>query len=423
MGTVRKSAKTTATLIVVAVAATLVYRWYSSSDADYFDMVKAFMQTKAMIGDAHVFFINAAFWVTVVASVVQAVLSEKYGFDMVSTSLGPLLAMCVLAVLFIPGIGFTNIHLFWLICYILMAIGLWLSARQAQKFCLGNSNFLAIMKDPKTKPELNVSRIDFAAAMLLTLVLYLFLALVVIGTLVFGIGNRELIAGEDDVTPVVSAIRYDAAVELMNDGQYESAMEEFRLLENYSDSKSRASKCEDMLYLPTYQEGNRLMEQGEYDEARSAFWRIYDYKDSAEKISQCDELQYGPQYDEAVALMSEGQYEDALEIFETLWTVGYKDLSQEVDQCRGSIKSTLAGTWQGDAGSCLELMDDLTCSYVDGGGATGTGTWDVIDTRITVDTGAFSYVIYGDLDNGYLTTSILFTADTSSWRDEVFTKE
>ena len=59
MGTVRKSAKTTATLIVVAVAATLVYRWYSSSDADYFDMVKAFMQTKAMIGDAHVFFINA----------------------------------------------------------------------------------------------------------------------------------------------------------------------------------------------------------------------------------------------------------------------------------------------------------------------------------------------------------------------------
>lgn len=71
----------------------------------------------------------------------------------------------------------------------------------------------------------------------------------------------------------------------------------------------------------------------------------------------------------------------------------------------------------------MELMDDLTCSYVDGGGATGTGTWDVIDTRITVDTGAFSYVIYGDLDNGYLTTSILFTADTSSWRDEVFTKE
>lgn len=424
MKTVRDSAKLIWTLVVIAVVAVLVRHWYMVSDIDYFDMVKAFMQTREQVGGIHMFLIKAAFWVSVAATIVNAVLNDKFGFNILSVAWVPLAIMCCLALLFIPDIGFTNIHLFWLICYILVIIGTWLSARQAGKFCRKNSNFFEMLKDSKLKPELKVDRIDFIAAILLMLLSYLLVGLAVIGALVFGIGNREFIAGTDDVTPVVFSVRYDMAVRFMNDGNYEKAMIEFRNLDGYSDSASKASQCEGLLYRPTYLEAIGLMNREEYDEARSMFWSVYDYKDSAEKVEQCDELQYGLQYEEALAFMDQGLYEDALVLFETLSSTGYKDTYDEIEQCRSFLKATLTGTWQGDAGSKFTLNSDMTCHYVDGGGSPeGDGTWDTVDGRITITTSALSYSLYGDLDDGYLTTSVLIKADSSSWRDETFTKE
>lgn len=424
MKTVRDSAKLTGTLLVIAVASVLMRYWYSVSDADYFDMVKAFIQTREQIGGVHTFFVSAAFWISTATAIVNAVLNDKYGFNILSAAWIPLTIMCCLALLFIPGIGFTNIHLFWLICYILVIVGAWLSARQVGRFCTENSNFTKMLKDSKMKPELKVDWIDFIVAMLLMLLSYLLMGLAVIGALVFGIGNRELIAGTDDVTPVVFSVEYDMAVRFMNDGDYEKAIIEFRNLEGYSDSASKASRCEDLLYRPTYLEAIGLMNREEYDEAKSMFWSVYDYKDSAEKVKQCDELQHGPQYEEALALMDQGLYEDALVILETLSNAGYKDTYDKIEQCRTFSKATLTGTWQGNAGSEFTLNSDMTCHYVDGGGSPeGDGTWDAVDGRITIITNAFSYSLYGDLDDGYLTTSVLIKADSSSWRDETFTKE
>lgn len=423
MKTVRDSAKLTWTLVIIATVAVLIRHWYLMSDADYFDMVKAFMRTKEQVGGVHMFLMTTAFWGSVAVAIAKAVLTGKYGLNALYAAGIPLAVMCCLAVLFIPGIGFTNIHLFWLICYGLAAIGSWLSARWARKFCEENSNFSEIMKDPATTLELKVARIDFIVAMLLTCLSYLLMGLAVIGTLVFGIGNRGLIAGTDDVTPVVESVRYDIATRFMDDSEYEKAMVEFRELGSYKDSQTMSKKCEDLLYRPTYLNATRLMKQGQYNEARSLFWEIYDYEDSAAKIEQCDDLQYAPQYEEAVVMMGEGRYEEALEIFEMLYyDVGYIESTEEIDQCRGNIKASLAGTWYGDANSVLTLNPDLTCDYVDGGGSTGDGTWDVVDGRLFVQTSAFSYKLYGDLDEGYLTTSVLIKADSSSWRDETFTK-
>lgn len=418
IGTVRKSAKVTGTLVVIAAAVIVMRYWYSVSDFDYFDIVKAFMRTKAEIGGVHTFFISLAFWTSVVVSVVNAVLNYKHGLSIIPALSAPLLVMCGLALLFIPDIGFTNIHLFWLICYILIIIGTWFSARQITRFCLANSNFLAMLKDPETKPELKVSQIDFIAAMLLTLVSYILMALVVVGALIFGIGNRELITGTDDITPVITSVRYDIAVEFMDKGEYEKAMKEFRDLDGYSDSEAMVMRCEDLLYRQTYLEAVSLMNRGKYEEARSILWTIYDYRDSAEKIKKCDDLQYGPQYDEAIVLIGEGLYADAIEILEALRDIGYKD-----EQCSGALKALLTGTWQGNAGSRLTLREDLTCSFIDGAGPVGDGTWDVIDGRLIFQTSALSYELYGDLESGYLTASVVIQADSSSWQDETFTKK
>lgn len=259
MGTVRNSVKLTGTLLVIAVAAVLMQYWYSVSDAEYFNMVKALMQTRDQIGGVHVFFINAAFWISTVDAIANAALNDKFGFNILSAAWIPLAIMCCLVLLFIPSIGFVNIHLFWLICYTLVIIGAWLSGRQIGRFCADNSNFTEMLKDPDVKLELKVDRIDFIAAMLLMFLSYLVMGLAVIGALVFGIGNRELIAGTGDVTLAVYSVRYDTAVGFMNDSEYEKEMIGSRDLE-----------------------GIRLMDQDEYDEARSTFWSVYEYKDSAE---------------------------------------------------------------------------------------------------------------------------------------------
>lgn len=421
MKTVRDSAKLAVTLLAIAVAAVLIYYWYSMSDADYFDMAKAFIKTKEQIGGVHVFLVGTAFWVSIAATIANAALNNKYGFGVLFTF--PVAIMCCLAILFIPGIGFTNIHLFWLICYILVIIGTWFSARQAYRFCTVKSNFKEILKDSKVTPELKVDRIDFIVSMILMLLSCLLTGAAVVGALVFGIGNRELITGSDDVAPVVSSVRYDMAVNLMNNGNYEKALIEFRDLDGYGDSASKASKCEDQLYRPTYLKAISLMNIGEYDKARSAFLSVYNYKKSAQKVKQCDELQYGPQYEEALALMDQGLYEDALALFEALGNTNYKNTSNNIEQCRNFIKTALTGTWWGNLGSNFTLYSDMTCYYVDGAGKLeGDGTWEVADGRITITTSSLSYPLFGDLDDGYLTTSVLIKADSPSWTDETFTK-
>lgn len=434
MDTVRKTSKVTGTLIVVVVAAILTHHWYLVSDNDYFDIIKAFMMTRASIGGAHIFFINLAFWFIVITSVLSAALGHKYAFDILSVSWVPMLIMCALAILFIPPLGFRNAHLFWLICYILMVIGLWMSVRQLMRLWVSNTNMAKLLKktkgaegseesDAAEQLEINGDRVDFFAALGMTLLSMLLLAALVIGALIFGIGNRELIAGDDDVTPVVLSIQYDAAVDLMDNGEYEKAMYELRNLGNYNDSRTLATKCEDLLYGPTYREAVLLMGREKYDDARSKFWSIYDYKDSAKKVELCNDLQYGPQYDEAIACMEEERYEDAIVILQELSDVGYKDSYKKIEECEKSMITSLAGTWNGDAGSQFTLKEDMTCSYVDGGGPKGDGTWSVVDGRLFISTSAFSYELYGDLNTGYLTTSVLVKADSSSWRDETFSKE
>ena len=341
MTAVRKSARLTGTFFAIAVAAIAVYIWYSMADIAYFSMVKAFMRTKTEIGGVHIFLIKLAFWASVIVSIINAAFTDKYGLDIMSALGIPLCIMCALALWFIPSAGLTNIHMFWLVCYILIVIGTWFSARKISMFCSMNSNISAKLKDPETPLEMKGDRVDFMTAMLLTLASCVLLVAVVIGALVFGIKNWELISGEDDVTPVVFSVRYDTAAKLMEDGEYERAMTVFKDLEDYSDSGVMAAKCADQLYHPTYLEGIKLINQGEYDEARAVFWSIYDYRDSAKKIEQCDNLQYGPQYDEAIALLDNGLYEDALEVLETLESVGYKDVSEKIELCKRSLKAVM----------------------------------------------------------------------------------
>ena len=75
---------------------------------------------------------------------------------------------------------------------------------------------------------------------------------------------------------VIPNSNYNAAVELMNSGEYEQAIAAFEALGEYSDSASKIKECNYNLAL-------NFMENSQYVDAYEAFIALGDYKDSAEK--------------------------------------------------------------------------------------------------------------------------------------------
>lgn len=86
----------------------------------------------------------------------------------------------------------------------------------------------------------------------------------------------------------------------------------------------------------------------------------------------------------------------------------------------GSQTKKYLGTWVGQAGGVLILNKDKTCKYQDGGDDDiETGTWRIEDGVLIV-TGCLKYDIYAEL--GQSESSLLFEADSSRWKAELFIK-
>ena len=79
---------------------------------------------------------------------------------------------------------------------------------------------------------------------------------------------------------VIPNSNYNAAVELMNSGEYEQAIAAFEALGGYKDSANKIEECNIDI---DYNAALELMEAGKYEEAYEAFIALGDYKDSAEK--------------------------------------------------------------------------------------------------------------------------------------------
>ena len=96
--------------------------------------------------------------------------------------------------------------------------------------------------------------------------------------------------------------RYEAAVEDMEDGEYEDAREEFEELGDFKDSAQLISECD-------YLEAEELMENGDYEGAIAIFEKLGDYEDSAEKLAECNYKIASDYYENA-------DYENALTHFQ-----------------------------------------------------------------------------------------------------------
>ena len=81
-----------------------------------------------------------------------------------------------------------------------------------------------------------------------------------------------------------------------------------------------------------YEAAIALMEAGNYEEAIAAFTELGDYEASAQKLEECENILA---YAEAIALFEEEQYEDALAIFTALGD--YKDCLEKKVECENAL--------------------------------------------------------------------------------------
>lgn len=113
---------------------------------------------------------------------------------------------------------------------------------------------------------------------------------------------------------VKSQNAYNAALALVEAGQYDKAVAAFTELGNFKDSAEQISETR-------YAEALTLVESGNYDGAIAIFTMLGDYKDSAEQISET-------RYVKALALRENGEYAAAIYLFTVLGD--YKDSAEQI---------------------------------------------------------------------------------------------
>jgi len=113
---------------------------------------------------------------------------------------------------------------------------------------------------------------------------------------------------------------YEAAITLMEAGNYEEAIVAFTELGDYEDSAQKLAECENAL---SYAKAVALFEAEQYEDALALFTALGDYQDSLEKKAECENALA---YQTALDMISSGDYENA---YTALVELGdYKDVPE-----------------------------------------------------------------------------------------------
>lgn len=114
------------------------------------------------------------------------------------------------------------------------------------------------------------------------------------------------------VTRVIPNNKYQRAVALRENGQYDEAIAVFAELGDYSDAAQQLSETR-------YQQATNLRAFGKYDEAIALFAELGNYYDAAAQVTET-------KYQKATNLNAFGKYDEAYAIYVTL--TGYKDVDK-----------------------------------------------------------------------------------------------
>ena len=120
------------------------------------------------------------------------------------------------------------------------------------------------------------------------------------------------------VTRVIPNNKYQRAVALRENGQYDDAIAAFAELEDYGDTKTQIAET-------WYQKALLSRENGMYEYAYTIFSSLGDYSDAAQQLSET-------KYQQAVSLREAGEYESAIAVFASL--NDYRDAETQIEEMK-----------------------------------------------------------------------------------------
>lgn len=120
---------------------------------------------------------------------------------------------------------------------------------------------------------------------------------------------------------IIPNSKYNAAVDLMEAGQYADAIAAFEAMDGYKDSAEQIMECK-------YLTAAALLEEGKYLDAKFAFRTLNGYKDSADQIKECD-------YRLATRNKESKDWSLAVSLFQSLGS--YKDSKEQLAACQTAI--------------------------------------------------------------------------------------
>ncbi|MBR5497757.1 MAG: hypothetical protein IKV76_07235 [Clostridia bacterium] len=116
-------------------------------------------------------------------------------------------------------------------------------------------------------------------------------------------------------TIIVPELNYQKAINLMQNGDFDTAIVMFEELGDYKDSKKMITETENE---KTYRYALTAFNNGYYSNAINSFKSIFYYKDSAEKIKEAEEKIKEAKYEQAMYYFNKENYTNAEELFTNL---------------------------------------------------------------------------------------------------------
>ena len=149
-----------------------------------------------------------------------------------------------------------------------------------------------------------------------------------------------------DAAAQITETKYQQAVSLREAGEYESAIAVFASLNDYRDAETQIEEMKQ----EKYQQAVTLRENGQYEEAIAAFEKLGDYSDAEVKIKEI-------KYQQAMALRRSGQYDEAIAAFTALGNYGDAEMQIKEVKYQQAVELRENGQYDDAIVAFTELKD------------------------------------------------------------------
>lgn len=149
-----------------------------------------------------------------------------------------------------------------------------------------------------------------------------------------------------DAAAQITETKYQQAVSLREAREYESAIAVFASLNDYRDAETQIEEMKQ----EKYQQAVTLRENGQYEEAIAAFEKLGDYSDAEVKIKEI-------KYQQAMALRRSGQYDEAIAAFTALGNYGDAEMQIKEVKYQQAVELRENGQYDDAIVAFTELKD------------------------------------------------------------------